>query len=97
MRLVFDTARKKEGWDEEVINWHWLVKASVVNDSDTPTTLENAEATAWVKEKAYIPLLFCKKLPAKYVRRDSYYGVISQTTPQPWPQTSCLPPAEVVP
>jgi hypothetical protein len=49
MQMWFDTEHKKPGWDEHRFNWDWFIEAQIVNDSDTPTTVDSLQVTVSIK------------------------------------------------
>jgi hypothetical protein len=58
MQDVFEAEHKTPGWDERRFDWDWFIEIQLVNDSDTPTTIDNLEASIGFK-----PTWWSKKQP----------------------------------
>jgi hypothetical protein len=59
VQTMFNTEKKKPGWDEEPIDWHWFIEVHLVNDSDTSTVIEDVEikartGTSWPKREVLV-------------------------------------------
>ncbi len=44
MRMLVETEKKMPGWERHRANWYWFVELQLVNESDTPVTVEEVEA-----------------------------------------------------
>jgi hypothetical protein len=54
---MFNTESKKPGWDLKELNWHWFIEIKLVNESDTPVTVEEFEVRVRVKRQAKTAIL----------------------------------------
>lgn len=48
VQMVFDSEAKKPGWDETRFDWDWFLEVQVVNDSETPATIDRVETKVWI-------------------------------------------------
>ena len=44
MRDMIDTETKTPGWEQRKLDWNWLMEVQLVNDSETPTTIDHVGA-----------------------------------------------------
>ncbi len=71
LRAVFAEAKKEAGWETAYkTDWDWFVEVQVVNDSETPTTIEDVDVSVTTKGH-----LFRRKLQARHVEDLSDYRI----------------------
>jgi hypothetical protein len=67
---VFKTESKAAGWDLRPLNWHWFLEIYLVNESETPVTIEDIEIEVkvgkWPRRKT---------IPAKLVQDLSRFQI----------------------
>ena len=51
LQQVFDEESKKPGWDQYESDWDWFLEVQMVNESETPTTIEDVEVRVGVVRK----------------------------------------------
>jgi hypothetical protein len=51
LKQTFDAESKTPGWDLHKNNWDWFLEITVVNESDTPTTVDDVEIVVRVVRK----------------------------------------------
>src|SRR5271170_5191787 len=51
MQMLFDSSGATPGWDEHRFDWDWFIEVQMVNDSDTPATVDGIGVSIDFKPK----------------------------------------------